>query len=207
MNAKPRIIALTGGIASGKSEAAQFFQSKGIQVIDADKIARDLFTKDSVHLQKLKQSFGSSIFYPDGQLNRQALAEIVFKDPQQLEQLNQLTHPLVRQEIIRQINQLDGIYGLVDIPLLVDIKGILSSDYVELIDRILVIEAKPDIQLERLMKRNKLTREQALQRIKAQATNQQRRSVAHDLVVNNQDLIHLKKELEKLHQRYLNLSN
>jgi len=211
MQRKPFIVALTGGIASGKSEASRFFADQAIQIIDADKIAHDLFAENSVYLKDLKRLFGSSIFHSHGkqldQLNRQALASIVFKDPQKLDQLNQLSHPLIFKQIKQSARRVTSPYTVIDIPLLVDLKGHISSHYRQLIDRILVIEASPEIQLKRLAQRDGLNQDEAKLRLKAQSSNEQRRLVADDLIINNQSMKHLNQCLNDLHHCYLELTN
>jgi len=210
MNSKPFLVALTGGIASGKSQASQFFAAQGIQIVDADKIARELFAKDSVYLKDLRTMFGNQIFVSSGvdkgQLNRPALAQLVFKDQQKLEQLNQLSHPLIFEKIEQQVSQISSPYGVLDIPLLVNPNGKIALHYQQLVDRILVIETEIEPRIKRLASRDGLNQEAAMSRINTQASNQQRRLVADDLLLNNQTLKLYIQQLTALHHRYLEFS-
>ncbi len=211
MQPKPFIVALTGGIASGKSQASRFFADQAIQIIDADQIARNLFAENSIYLEDLKQLFGNSVFYSkgkqQGQLNRKALALIVFKDQQKLEQLNRLSHPLIFKQIRQYAQKITSPYAVIDIPLLVDLQGNISPQYRQLVDRILVIETSPETQLKRLAQRDGLNQDEAKLRLKAQASNEQRRLVADDLIINNQSMKHLNQCLNDLHHCYLDLAN
>ncbi len=199
-------IGLTGGIASGKSLASDYFNQLGVDVIDTDKIARELFKDHSPHLIALEDQFGKTIFSSDGVLDRKALATIIFSNKKQLKWLNDFSHPLISEKIIQQLSQLNSHYVIIDIPLLVDINGNIPNHLKKLIDRVLVIEVNENIQLSRLIKRDNLTKLQALKIIQAQSSNQQKSQVADDIVNNNGKTIELKKQIKQMHEQYITLS-
>ncbi|MFX8459184.1 dephospho-CoA kinase, partial [Acinetobacter baumannii] len=97
------ILGITGGIGSGKSAATQWFESQGIQVVDADIVAREVVEKGQPALQKIQQTFGDWVLQPDGSLDRRALREYIFQNPQARHTLEQITHPAIRQSIIQQL--------------------------------------------------------------------------------------------------------
>ncbi|MDQ7050348.1 MAG: dephospho-CoA kinase [Enterobacterales bacterium] len=121
--------------------------------------------------------------------------------------MNQLTHPLIFKQIKQNTQEITSPYAVIDIPLLVDREGNISSHYRQLIDRILVVEAPPKLQIKRLVQRNGLSPDEAKLRLKAQASNEQRRRLADDLLVNDQSILHLNQCLHDLHNRYLDLAN
>jgi len=199
-------IALTGGIASGKSVVARLFANKGIAVIDADKIARALFAEDSPYLADLKRKFGDAIFLPNGQLDRKALGKIVFNSANDLTWLNNFTHPKVRIEITNQLAQVTSPYVVIDIPLLVDQQGNIPSYLQNICDRVLVVDVDETEQLSRLRQRDALSRDQAQQIITSQASRSQRLSHADDTIDNNSSFEALESQVSLLHNRYLQLA-
>lgn len=149
-----RVIGLTGGIASGKSVAADHFAALGVSVIDADIIAHELVEVGEPALDKICQRFGKTILLENGELNRAAMREIIFTDEQARHDLEAILHPLIRKVITERIAALDGCYCIVVIPLLTE-----SGDW-EMLDRILVIDCPESIQLQRLQQRDQLDEDQ-----------------------------------------------
>jgi dephospho-CoA kinase len=192
-------IALTGGIASGKSTVAKLFTALGARLIDTDQIARDIVAPPSPVLEKIAARFGPQVLGADGQLDRPRLRRIVFEDPGARRDLEAITHPAIRAETQRQCATAGGPYQLVAIPLLVESGA--AGDY----DRVLLVDAAPEVQLARLMLRDGMTRAEAERMIAAQATRAARRAVAHDIIDNDGDLLHLAPQVEELHRRYLAL--
>ena len=192
-----RVIGLTGGIASGKSAAAEHFASLGVPVIDADRIARELVEPGKPALATIRERFGNSILLENGELNRSALREIIFKDARARHDLEAILHPLIRQTIRQRIAALDDCYCIVVIPLLAE------SGNREMLNRVLVIDCPESLQLERLQQRDDLDPEQAKRILAAQADREQRKAIADDIIDNSHDLAHLQHAVEQLHAKYL----
>jgi dephospho-CoA kinase len=192
-----RIIGLTGGIASGKSAAADHFATLGVPIIDADIIARELVEPGKPALDKICQRFGNNILLETGELNRTAMREIIFNDEQARHDLESILHPLIRGTIAERIAALDDCYCIVVIPLLTE-----SGNW-EILDHKLVIDCPESLQLQRLQNRDHLDLEQATHIINTQASREQRKSIADDIIDNSHDLTHLKSAVEQLHEKYL----
>ena len=175
------VVGLTGGIGSGKSTAAAYFQQLGVPVIDADQIAHDLVTPGQPALTQIADQFGQHILTEDGQLDRAKLRECVFADPQQRHRLESLLHPLIREEIRRRIARLQTPYVIVAIPLLVE------TQQFDLVDRVLVIDTEQQLQIERVRQRDHLDSEAIMAILQAQASREQRLARADDIIVNNGD--------------------
>ena len=205
MTDSPIVIALTGGIASGKSSIARMFSDLGVTIIDSDRIARELFKPDSIHLAKLKTEFGNHIFFENGELNRKALGKIVFSNPDKLNWLNNFTHPLVFQEINKQLENAKSNYVIVDIPLLIKLDGKISKQFKSIIDRILVVSTPEKVQIERLIKRDKISTERALDILNTQSTLKQKLALADDVINNSSTLSELRQQVVKLNDKYCKL--
>lgn len=198
-------IGLTGGIASGKSLASQYFRSLKIEVIDADLIAHQLFEAGSPHLTKLKNHFGGKVFTTSGELDRKLLRNIVFSDPKALAWLNAFTHPLVAIEMERELLASTSPYVVLDIPLLINKQGVIPEHLATKIDRVLVIESSVKTQLKRLTTRNSITTSDAMKIIETQSSWKQKIALADDVIENNGSTESLKTKIEELHQRYLSM--
>jgi dephospho-CoA kinase len=194
----PRI-ALTGGIASGKSTVAKLFAALGAKLIDTDQIAREVVTPGSAALTAIAKRFGADIIDAMGQLDRARLRRIVFGDDAARRDLEAILHPAIRAETLRQCHAAGGPYQLVAIPLLVEING--AADY----DRVLLVDVNPATQLARLMLRDGMSHDEATRMIAAQASREARRAIAHDIIVNDGDMAALTPQVEALHRRYLAL--
>lgn len=171
-------LGLTGGIATGKSTASAFFASRSAKIIDADQIAHRLERPGQSGWRAIKMAFGPAFFLPDGELNRKKLGKVVFAKPAQLEKLNLLLQPLIRAEIVEQIKQNRGLC-ILDAPLL------FEQGYQRLCDRILLIAAKPEIQLQRLQSRDHLDEQSARARIASQLPLTEKSKLADDIINNN----------------------
>jgi dephospho-CoA kinase len=192
-------IAITGGIASGKSTVAKLFAALGARLIDTDQVAREVVAPGSAALGAIARRFGADIIDGMGQLDRARLRRIVFDDAAARRDLEAIMHPAIRTETLRQCHEAGGPYQLVAIPLLVETNG--ASDY----DRVLLVDVSPAIQLARLMLRDGMTHAEATRMIAAQATREARRAVAHDIIDNDGDVAALAPQVEALHRRYLAL--
>ncbi|MGC8520521.1 MAG: dephospho-CoA kinase [Steroidobacteraceae bacterium] len=193
-------IALTGGIASGKSTVAELFAARGVPIIDTDRIARDVVEPGQPPLERLVARFGEGILTPDGHLDRPKLREIVFSDPKARADLEALTHPAIGSAVEALSAAAGGPYQILVIPLLVE-KGLTGR-----VDRVLVVDCPEEVQLERLQKRDGSSPEQARSMLNAQASRAERLKAAHEVIHNESDLAALAGQIATLHQRYLELA-
>jgi dephospho-CoA kinase len=193
-------VGLTGNIASGKTTAIASFREFGMDVISADAIARELTCKDQPAFNQIRSYFGESVINKEGELDRTFLRSLVFSEPKHRLWLEYLLHPLIRQGIIERISTCNTPYCVIEIPLLIN-----RADYPYL-DRILVILADEETQIKRLLKRDKCEQEDALAIIALQPNQSARREIADDLLINNDSLDKLRKNLKKLHYKYLQLA-
>src|SRR5690606_25113817 len=198
-DARPFLVALTGGIASGKSAVADVFAGLGVPVLDTDQIARDIVAPGTPTLAKLVEVFGAEILDEKGQLDRKRMRERVFSDSDARARLEAITHPAIREELAARSARAGGPYQVHVIPLLVE--GSRASDY----DRVLLVDCPEEEQVRRLIARDKITVEQAHAMLAAQATREQRLAVADDVIVNTGKIEDLKRFVETLHRNYLRI--
>lgn len=194
------ILGLTGGIGSGKSAASQWFEQQNIAVIDADVVAREIVQPNAPVLAQIQQHFGDWVLLPNGELNRTALRQHIFANPLARQQLEQITHPAIRARIIEQLQQAQTDYRILVSPLLFETKQH------QLTDRSLLIDATPELQIQRASLRDGQDPQQIEKIIAAQMSRQQKQQMAHDIVVNDGELEHLHQKLAHLHQYYLQLA-
>lgn len=193
-------VGLTGGIGSGKSTVAKGLQAKGITVIDADQIAREVVEPGEPALAEIAQAFGADILQHDGSLNRAKLKQCIFSDPNAKKQLEGILHPRIRQRIIDRVNNAtDTPYVVADIPLLVE------SKYPEHFNRIVVVDCTEAQQIERVKARDDMSDEQIQRIMGSQATREQRLAAATDVIDNTGGIDRLKMQIEKLHETLLSL--
>ena len=174
------LLGLTGGIGSGKSTVSAEFARRGAVVIDADLVVRELQTPGGAVLAAMVEHFGETILAPDGTLNRQAVADIVFNDPEQLKALNAIVHPKVGAEIDGRIEaqrDTDNVV-ILDVPLLVESKAYETEG-------IIVVDTDPEIAVQRLVEFRGFNADDARARMKLQATREERRAVAAFIVPND----------------------
>ena len=191
------ILGLTGGIGSGKSAASAWFEQKGITVVDADIIARDIVEKDQPALQQIHAAFGDEILLDNGELNRAALRKQIFNDSNARKTLERITHPAIRQAIIHQLNSATSPYVVLVSPLL------FETNQHQLTDHTLLIDADEALQIERAGQRDGQSIAQIQQIIQVQMPRQQKRALADDIVLNDGHLEYLYDQLKPLHQAYL----
>ncbi|WP_430293293.1 dephospho-CoA kinase [Pseudomonas sp. B1-22] len=196
---KPWILGLTGGIGSGKSAAAEHFAAQGVHMVDADHAARWVVEPGRPALAKIVDRFGDAVLLPDGQLNRAALRERIFKSEEERRWLEQLLHPLIGEEIAANLARAESPYAILVSPLLVE------SGQHRMTQRVLVVDTPEHLQLERTMRRDKVSEEQVRAILKAQAVREDRLKYADDVLLNDGDLAHLHQQVERLHQFYLGL--
>lgn len=196
------IVGLTGGIGSGKTTVSDLFtQHFGIDVVDADVIAREVVQPGTSALEEIKARFGAEIITDKGYLNRAQLRERVFSEPEHKTWLNNLLHPLIRQEMQRQCREARSAYVLLSIPLLVENK--LQS----LANRVLVVDCPEEIQLLRASGRDGVGEAQIKSIMQSQASREERLAAADDVLNNDGDLDSLLVNIEMLHRQYLALAN
>ncbi|MBL0667799.1 dephospho-CoA kinase [Aeromonas jandaei] len=192
------VVAITGGIGSGKTTIANQFAEVGIDVVDADVIAREVVEPGSPALAAITDHFGPDVITPDGQLDRRRLRERVFSDPSAKTWLNALLHPLIRSEMQRQCAAARSPYCLLVVPLLVENK--LTG----LANRVLVVDVDEATQIERTCRRDGVTAEQAKAIIAAQASRLERLAAADDVIENgNGSEMAIKARILTLHETYL----
>jgi dephospho-CoA kinase len=194
------IIGLTGGIASGKSTVAQRFVDLDVPVIDADVAARAVVAPGKPGFEQVISRFGPAIVAANGELNRRALRELVFSDPDSRRDLEVILHPLIRADMDRSAAAAVGPYIVMAIPLLIE-GG--SRDRV---DRILVVDVDEAVQLQRVMVRDRCSLDEAQAILAAQAPRSARLAVADDVLSNSGTVTDLRQAVDRLHQRYLSLA-
>lgn len=173
-------VGLTGSIAVGKSFVASIFTELGCHVLDADQTAREVVLPGSPGLEAVAQSFGHDVLNPDGTLNRQRLGELVFRDEEKRQQLNHILHPFIitrQDEIMRdwECEDPQGI-GIIDAALMIESGGYRRFD------KLIVVHCRPEVQLERLMLRNGLSRDEAQARINSQMPQEEKQKFADYLI-------------------------
>ncbi len=193
-------IGLTGGIGSGKSATTAAFAALDVPIIDADIAARVVVEVGSPGLKAIKDQFGPQVLNDDGSLNRQQLRDEIFTDEKARQKLEALLHPLIQENMWRQLDQLDTAYAILDIPLLFETK----QD--QLMDRVLVIDCPVELQIQRICQRDKISKTEAMEIIQAQISREKRLAGAHDIIDNQGSLEELHKQVMALHQQYLQLS-
>ncbi|BEE00722.1 MULTISPECIES: dephospho-CoA kinase [Aeromonas] len=192
------VVAITGGIGSGKTTVANQFAELGIEVVDADIIAREVVEPGTPALAAIAAHFGADVIAPDGRLDRRQLRERVFTDPQAKGWLNALLHPLIRSEMQRQCAAARSPYCLLVVPLLVE------NRLTALANRVLVIDVDEATQIERTCRRDGVSREQAEAILAAQASRTERLAAADDVLDNQNGTPEaIKSRIFALHETYL----
>lgn len=197
---KPWILGLTGGIGSGKSAAASHFGSLGVHLVDADQAARWVVEPGRPALAHIVDRFGEQILQDSGQLDRAALRTRIFQAPEERQWLEQLLHPLIREEIRNVLDEARSPYAILVSPLLVE-----SAAQREMARRVLVVDVPEQVQIQRTVQRDQVPEEQVRAILQAQASREERLRHAHDVLVNDRDLAWLQREVERLHEFYLTL--
>ena len=191
------IIGLTGGIGSGKSAAADFFQNEGISVIDTDQLSRKVIEKDTPGYSKVVDSFGTNILDNNDSIDRAKLREEVFHDDEKREILESITHPLVRELMVQKISSSTSPYTIIMVPLIFETNS--AKNY----DRVLVIDCDVEIQLERAMARDENSADLIQKIIDSQCSRSERLSIANDVIPNNHSIEDLQKRSLAMHNFYL----
>lgn len=195
-------IGLTGGIGSGKSQAATCFRELGVPVIDADAVNRELITQpDSPAISLIKQRFGTEYLTETGSLNRDLMRDLIFRQPEAKKNLENILHPLILKHIANwQTQQNQANYGVVELPLLRP-----HSPFLQIIQRVLLIECDEKTRIERVMKRNSFTEQQVKQMIANQPSDAERLALADDVLQNTGSLKDLHAAVLQKHMVYQQL--
>ncbi|MNJ40844.1 Dephospho-CoA kinase [compost metagenome] len=192
------VVAITGGIGSGKTTVANQFAALGIEVVDADLIAREVVEPGTPALAAIASHFGPGILDEQGRLDRRALRERIFSDPAAKSWLNALLHPIIRSEMLRQCAAASSPYCLLVVPLLVE------NRLTELADRVLVIDVDEATQIERTCRRDGVSREQAQAILASQASRSERLAMADDVLDNQSGTTEtIRERILALHETYL----
>ncbi|QEY24190.1 dephospho-CoA kinase [Neisseria animalis] len=193
-------IGLTGGIGSGKSQAAAEFAKLGVPHIDADAVSRSLTADGGAALPEIRRLFGEAVFCENGSLNRTALRDLVFRRPEAKKQLEDIMFPLILSEICRLQTCSRAVYGILDIPLLIE-----QPLFRALVHRILVIDVSEDTQIRRVQSRSGLKEAEIRRIIANQAPRRQRLLHADDILCNEGSTADLAQKIQRLHHFYRHL--
>lgn len=190
------IIGLTGGIACGKSTVANILRQKGILVIDADEISREITKKGKPAWQEIKEEFGEEVIGSDGEILRKKLAQIVFNNPTKLAALNQITHPRITKQLTEILAEIKAKKSqriiVIEVPLL------FECGLQDIFDEVWVVKAPQSLMIERLIRRDSLSKEDALKRISSQMPLTQKAQLADRVIENSGPVNDLKKQIEDI---------
>lgn len=197
----PFTVALTGGIASGKTLVSDEFAKLGVPVVDTDVIAHKLVEPGQPALQEIEKAFGSKVIDSSGRLKRPEMRSLIFSDPEKRKTLEAILHPKIRQEAGGAVAGIASVYCILVIPLLVE-----RRTY-SFIDRVLVVDVDPETQISRLMARDNSSRQQAEQALASQASRERRLMIADDVLENTGSVEQTRQAVARLHQKYLELAS
>jgi dephospho-CoA kinase len=196
------VVALTGGVASGKSAVERRFEALGIRAYDADVAARAVVEPGSEALAEVARTFGADALDDEGRLDRAAMRHRVFEDPSARSTLESILHPRIRTWLREAVAADDGPYCILSIPLLVE-----NRDHYAWVDRVLVVDAPEAVRIERLTRRDGIDAALAAKMVAAQASREQRLAIADDVIVNDGDEAALAEAVAALDERYRALSS
>ncbi|MGL4713642.1 MAG: dephospho-CoA kinase [Shewanella sp.] len=194
------IVGLTGGIGSGKTTVANLFAEEGICLVDADVVAREVVAPGTHGLNAMISHFGIEMLTASGELDRAKLRQRVFNDQQERQWLNQLLHPMIRQEMLLQVAKATSAYVIMVVPLLFE-NGLDS-----LVNRTLVVDISPELQINRTVKRDNVDASQVNNIMNSQCSRDEKLARADDIIDNQAEISTLKQQVRVLHQHYLQLS-
>lgn len=201
MSKSPYIVGLTGGIGSGKSAAADRFAELGATVVDTDVIAHLLTAPGGGAIEPIRASFGGTVITSDGALDRKAMRDLAFSDPDARRRLEAILHPAIRDEAARLVDEARSPYVVLVVPLLVE-----SGSYRERCNSLCVVDCPVEVQVARVISRSGLPEAQVRAIMATQATREQRLAAADDVVDNGGDRNALLAQVDRLHEKYLALA-
>jgi dephospho-CoA kinase len=193
------VVALTGGIGAGKSEAAKIFASLGVPIVDVDVISRRLTGPGQPIMDKIAEAFGRDFLTEDGALNRPAMRERIFANDEDRKKLEAILHPVIHSHALRELDQnREAPYQILAIPLFFE-----TNRYSGLVKRILLVDCDESLQISRTMNRNGMTEHTVRAIIAAQASRSYRRALANDIIENNGSIEALAEKVKELHEKYM----
>lgn len=194
------IVGMTGGIGCGKTEAARIFAEYGVPIVDLDNISRKLTTTGQPILQDIVNIFGHQILNIDGSLNRSALRQEVFNNEDARKKLEAILHPAIYDQAIAELQKNAAApYQILSVPLLFE-----SERYLNIINRSLVIDSEPDMQIARASKRDGLSRDAIQKIIDVQMSREKRNTLANDVILNDGSIAELEEKIRQVHEKYIN---
>lgn len=198
MSNSPYVVGLTGGIGSGKSAAADRFGELGAAIVDTDAIAHALTAPGGLAIPAIRAAFGDAVITPDGALDRKAMRDRAFADPNERRRLEAILHPAIGAESARQVSAARAPYVVLVVPLLVE-----SGKYRERCNSLCVVDCPVEVQVARVMTRSRLPEEQVRAIMATQASREQRLAAADEVIDNSGDLVTLVAQVDRLHEKYL----
>lgn len=195
------VVGLTGGIGCGKSSTSQIFSDLGVDVIDTDVISRELTQSGGSAIRVIQNTFGDAFITTDGALDRNKMRNLIFSRSDARLKLEKILHPLILEETVLQVKQSQSPYSIIVIPLLFE-----TNDYDNIVRRTLVVDCDEQKQLLRTMARNHLSEQKVRAIMATQLSREARLQKADDIIINDQDIDHLRMQVLQLHHKYLMLS-
>ena len=194
------IVGMTGGIGSGKSEAAKLFAELGVPIVDVDTISHELTASGQDTLKEISQAFSQDILNSDGSLNRHALRQKVFADSEARKTLEAILHPAIYSQAIKELKKnATAPYQILAIPLLFE-----NERYLDIINRSLVIDSTPEMQIARASKRDGRSEGDIQKIIDVQIPRAKRNSLADDIILNDGSIEELREKIKQAHEKYIN---
>ncbi len=177
-----RVIGLTGGIGSGKSTVATMLEDLGAVIVDADTVGHEIYRPNSEGWKRVSEAFGTALLSPDGSIDRRKLGAIVFNDPEALQRLNAIVHPLMLDEIRRRIDSYEA--AGVQTPVVLEAAVLIEAGWLTLVDEVWLVEASREAVVERVSKQRGLAAGEVSRRLQAQLSDDERRRYAHKIIHN-----------------------
>lgn len=194
------IVGLTGGIGSGKSEAARIFSELGVPIVDVDIISHELTASGQATLKEIADNFGKAVLNDDGSLNRDAMRQKVFADREARKKLEAILHPAIYNKAMEALDKnAKAPYQVLVIPLLFE-----SDRYLKIINRSLVIDSTPEMQISRASQRDRLSELDIQKIIDVQIPREKRTTLADDIILNDGSIEELKEKIKQVHGKYIN---
>jgi dephospho-CoA kinase len=193
----PYTVGLTGGIGSGKSTVQRLFLTFGVDIVDTDAIAHSLTGPGGLGIPGIQSEFGLDFLNPDRSLNRAAMRELVFSDPNAKRKLEQILHPLIRSEVDNQLGRVGTPYAILAVPLLIE-----TGAYQGRVDRVLVVDCSEEQQILRTSARSKLSEQDVRNIMATQVDRKQRTQHADDIILNNGEVAQLLPAIAVLDRRF-----
>lgn len=194
------VVGLTGGIGSGKTTVANLFAAQGVCLVDADLVARDVVAPQTEGLKAIVQHFGEEVLTAQGELDRAQLRQKIFSQDAERQWLNQLLHPMIRQEMLAQVDRATSDYVIMVVPLL------FENGLDKLVNRTLVVDISPELQVCRTVKRDKVDAAQVNNIINSQCSRSEKLAKADDVIDNRGEIAELTQAVQVLHHRYVELA-